>query len=89
MTPEMFTLQLKEEGFEVENKSLPAGKQVAAHTHPFEVKALVTAGQVTLGVGGHLTVYRVGDTFTMAQGCEHSELYGDDGVSYVLGRRHP
>lgn len=88
MTPEIFTRQLTQEGYEVEHKSLPAGKQVAAHTHPFEVKALVTAGQVTLGVDGKLTVYRAGDIFTMAQGCEHTERYGDDGVSYVVGRKY-
>lgn len=89
MNPETFASQLTEEGFdEVLTKTLPAKQQVDAHTHPFEVKALVTAGQVTLGVGGKLTIYRVGEVFSMAQGCEHSELYGDDGVSYVVGRKY-
>ena len=89
MNPEKFAQQLTDEGFgEVLTKTLPAKQQLDAHTHPFAVKALVTAGQVTLGVGGELTIYRVGEVFSMAKGCEHSELYGDEGVSYVLGRKY-
>jgi hypothetical protein len=89
MDPKQFALQLADEGFdEVLTKTLPAKQQLAAHTHPFDVKALVTDGQVVLGVGGQLTTYRVGDVFTMARNCEHTELYGDDGVSYLVGRRH-
>ena len=89
MDHEKFAQQLTDEGFdEVFTKSLPAKQQLAAHSHPFEVKALVTQGQVTLGVAGQLNTYRVGDVFTMASGCEHTELYGDNGVSYVVGRKH-
>lgn len=89
MNAEKFALQLTEEGFdEVLAKTLPAKQQLDVHTHPFAVKALVTAGQVTLGVGNELTIYRVGDVFSIAKGCEHSELYGDQGVSYMLGRKH-
>jgi quercetin dioxygenase-like cupin family protein len=89
MDPKQFARQLAEEGFdEVLTKTLPAKQQLAEHTHPFDVKALITDGQVTLGVGDKLTTYRVGDVFTMARGCEHTELYGADGVSFVVGRRH-
>ena len=89
MNPEKFAQQLTDEGFdEVFTKTLPAKQQLAAHAHPFAVKALVTDGEVTLGVAGQLTTYRVGEVFTMAKGCEHSELYGDNGVSYVVGRKH-
>ena len=89
MNPEKFAQQLTDEGFdEVLARTLPAKQKLDAHSHPFSVKALVTAGQVTLGLGGALTVYRVGDVFSIAKGCEHSELYGDEGVSYMLGRKH-
>ncbi len=89
MNPEKFAQQLTDEGFdEVFPKTLPAKQRLAAHSHPFEVKALVTDGEVTLGVAGQLTTYRAGDVFTMARGCEHTELYGDNGVSYVVGRKH-
>jgi len=89
MNPEKFAQQLTDEGFdEVLARTLPAKQKLDAHNHPFAVKALVTAGQVTLGVGGELIVYRVGDVFSIDKGCEHSELYGDEGVSYMLGRKH-
>lgn len=90
MDPKKFAQQLTDEGFdEVLARDLPAGQFVDLHTHAFDVKALVTAGQVTLGVGGQLTTYGVGQVFTLPRDSEHSERYGDDGVSYVLGRRHP
>ena len=89
MHQEKFAQQLTDEGFdEVFTKTLPAKQRIAPHTHQFDVKALVTDGEVTLGVDGQLTTYRVGEVFTMAKGCEHSELYGDAGVSYVVGRKH-
>ena len=84
-----FAQQLTDEGFdEVLAKDLPAGQFVDLHTHSFDVKALVTAGHVTLGVDGQLTTYGVGQVFTLPRATEHSELYGDDGVSYVFGRKH-
>ena len=84
-----FAKQLADEGFdEILTKSMPAGGQLGAHTHDFEVKALVTHGEVTLGVAGKLTTYRVGEVFKMAKLCEHTERYGDDGLSYVVGRKH-
>jgi hypothetical protein len=89
MNPQAFAEELRREGFdEVVDKSLPAGQYVEAHTHPFAVKALVTDGEVALGVAGVVTTYRVGDVFTMAKGCEHTERYGAQGVSYVVGRKH-
>ena len=90
MDPQKFTEQLNAEGFnEIFTTTLPAKKQLAAHAHPYAVKALVTDGNVTLGVDGQLTTYRTGEVFTLAPGCEHTELYGDAGVSYVVGRKHP
>lgn len=89
MDQERFTQQLRSEGFdEVASNSMPAGKQVGAHSHAYEVKALVTQGEITLGVAGKLTTYRAGDVFSMGPGCEHTELCGADGVSYMVGRKH-
>lgn len=89
MQQEEFARQLTAEGFdEVFTISKPAGVDVPAHTHAFAVKALVTQGDVTLGVDGKRTTYGVGDVFTMAAGCEHTELYGAGGVSYVVGRKN-
>ena len=59
------------------------------HTHPFEVHALVLAGEFTLALEGSATTYRAGETFTMAPGCVHAEQFGAEGSKYVLGRKHP
>ncbi len=89
MQEQEFARQLAAEGFDdVLTKTLPPGPEVPAHSHPFAVKALVLEGEITLGVAGERTVYRTGDVFTMATGCEHTEWYGATGVRYLLGRRH-
>jgi quercetin dioxygenase-like cupin family protein len=89
MDQQAFARQLREEGFdEVTTRSMPAGKQVGLHTHPFEVKALVTEGDITVGVAGQLTTYYAGEVFTMPPNCEHTELYGENGVTYLIGRKH-
>jgi quercetin dioxygenase-like cupin family protein len=89
MNQEHFTQQLADEGFdEIITKSMPAKQQVAAHSHAFEVKALVIQGDISLGIREQLKTYRMGDVFTMASGCEHTELYGESGVTYVVGRKH-
>ncbi len=89
MQQQEFASQLAVEGYdEVLTKTMPAGPEVPAHTHPFAVKALVIDGTITLGVAGQRTDYKAGDVFTMAPGCEHTEWYGEAGVTYVVGRRH-
>ncbi len=88
MQQEAFARQLAAEGYdEVVTNTRPAG-EVPVHNHPFAVKALVVQGDITLGVDGKHTTYGVGDVFTMAPGCMHTEQYGARGVTYVVGRKH-
>ena len=83
-----FENQLRAEGFgEIETKSLSPGTHNHAHHHPFDVKALVLDGQITLTVGSEARTYRAGDVFTMASGCDHVEDIGTGGVRYCVGRR--
>lgn len=89
MEQRAFEARLAAEGFdEVVTKDLPPGPELALHSHPYAVKALVVAGSITLGVDGARTTYRAGDVFALAPGCEHTECYGANGVRFVLGRRH-
>lgn len=84
-----FTKQLADEGFdEILTRTQPAEQFVDTHAHAFGVKAMVLQGEITLGVAGKLTTYQVGDMFTLAPGCEHSERYGAQGVSFLVGRKH-
>ena len=89
MDPTAFAKQLAAEGFdEIITRTLPPGEFVDTHAHAFGVKALVLQGDLVLGVAGKLTTYRVGDVFTLAPGCEHTERYGEQGVSFLVGRKH-
>jgi quercetin dioxygenase-like cupin family protein len=49
---------------------------------------LVVNGQLTLTRGETSETYRAGETFEMTAGCLHTEQYGPDGTTYLVGRRH-
>ncbi len=87
---ETFAAALRTDGFgDGETKALTPGRMVPEHQHPFDVRALVLAGEITLTVEGRATAYRAGEVFTMAGGCRHAETVGAEGVEYLVGRRHP
>ena len=89
MNRDSFTQSLQEQQFnEVLEKSLGAGEHNAAHAHPFDVRALVTQGDIKLTVDGVTTQYKPGEIFTMVAGCAHEENVGADGVTYLVGRRY-
>jgi quercetin dioxygenase-like cupin family protein len=84
-----FEAALRQDGFtEVERKTVEPRLPSKPHSHPFDVRALVLDGEITLSSEGADRVYRAGDIFTMAAGCVHSETYGPNGLTYVIGRRH-
>ena len=83
-----FENTLREEGFtEIVARGLPGGHGTTDHSHAFSVRALVTAGEITLTTAGSATVYRPGDVFVMPAGQTHYETVGADGVAYVVGKR--
>lgn len=83
-----FESGLNSDGFQqIETKAVAAGTRNAEHAHPFEVRALVLDGRISLTVAGVSSTYDKGQVFTMAANCAHAEQIGPDGVSYVVGRR--
>ena len=91
---ETFKQQALAEGFdEVLERTWEPNTVLATHTHPFAVKARVTAGQLWLsctGVDGtpqkrYLTP---GDEFNLAAGEPHAEQYGPEGASYWVARKN-
>jgi quercetin dioxygenase-like cupin family protein len=85
-----FKETLAEQGFDdVQTKSLAPGFHADEHDHPFDVRALVVNGEMILTVDGHTKSYREGEVFVMAAGCPHQEAVGSEGVSYIVGKRHP
>jgi quercetin dioxygenase-like cupin family protein len=90
MTPEAFREKLLEDGYlDVETKSVAAGFFVDKHSHPYDVRVLVLAGEITITRDDVATTYRVGDVIEVERGREHSEKYGPQGYTFMVGRRHP
>lgn len=58
------------------------------HTHPFSVKAVVTAGDLWLTIDGSTRHLRPGDTFTLDRDVPHAERYGEHGATYWVARRN-
>ncbi len=88
MSTAAFEQELRQLGFlEIETKSVERNKRVGDHSHPFDVRAKVIDGEITLICSGERRTYRAGDVFTMDAGREHAEECGPDGVTYTVGRR--
>jgi uncharacterized cupin superfamily protein len=85
-----FEAALVQDGYgDIETKALLCTYRAGAHAHPFDVRALVLAGEITLTVNGAARSFTAGEVFTMEAGCSHAEAAGPDGVSYLVGRRSP
>lgn len=83
-----FEAALRRDGFgEIVIVERPPNGHLDVHTHPFEAKALILAGEISLNCDGTERRFRVGEIFHLANGQAHAETYGPDGVRYVVGRR--
>lgn len=94
MTFEAFKQQALAEGFdEVLERTWEPGAVLDTHTHPFAVKARVTAGQMWLtqtdASGKSQKRYlTAGDEFTVALEEPHAEQYGPEGATYWVARKN-
>lgn len=89
MKDEHFESALRRDGFDVERRSLSPMTRVAEHADPYDVRALVLNGEITLTVEGVEYAYREGDLFVLPAGHRHAEAVGPAGVDYLVGRRLP
>ena len=87
MKDHYFESALRRDGFAVDRRMLPPGTVVAEHAHPFDVRALVLNGEITLTFDGAEHAFREGDIFVMPAGRPHAEAVGEAGVDYLVGRR--
>jgi hypothetical protein len=73
---------------EVLERPWPADAVVGDHSHPFEAKALVIAGEMWLAIDGAPARHLVsGDWFDLAAGVPHTERYGAAGATYWVARK--
>jgi quercetin dioxygenase-like cupin family protein len=77
------------EGFdEVAERVWEPNQVVPAHSHPFAVHALVTAGEMWLSLSDRTLHLVAGDEFQLARNEVHAEVYGTDGATYLAARKH-
>ena len=88
MNIEEFLRLLQQDGFPepVEVQQVPYG-QLGIHEHPFEVRALVIAGDITIITDRISQSYNTGDAFHLGFKQPHSESYGSEGVKYLASRK--
>lgn len=88
MTEEQFRQWLASEGIDtvVAVEREPNGR-LDTHTHPFEARALVTEGEITIEAEGGTRRYGPGDIFQLGANIPHAEHYGPQGVRYLAGRK--
>jgi quercetin dioxygenase-like cupin family protein len=84
-----FTAAWQRDGYlEVETRQVLPDVSRAPHAHPFDARGLILAGELTLTWAGQTHTFRVGETFDMPAGCMHSEQWGPEGTTFLLGRRY-
>ena len=88
MNSEQFLQSLRLDGFPdpVEVQQNP-NCQLGVHEHPFEVRALVIDGDITIAVDGVSKIYMAGDIFQLKLNQPHTESYGPRGVKYLASRK--
>lgn len=83
-----FEAALRRDGFgEIVIVERPPNGHLDVHTHPFEARALILSGEISLIYNGTEQHLRAGEVFHLAAGQAHAETYGPEGVRYVVGRR--
>lgn len=84
-----FEARLVREGFDDhEVKTIAPDVFNTGHSHPYDVLALVLAGEATIDCGDGARTYRPGDVVDVAAGVVHTEHYGPQGYTVLVGRRH-
>ncbi len=79
---------LAKEGFaEIVTVEREADGVLGVHAHPFEAKALILAGEIQLRIGDTEQVHKSGQIFHLLPNVPHSEIYGPEGVKYLVGRK--
>lgn len=84
-----FARQSRAEGFdEVIERRWDPLTVLDTHTHPFDVKAVVTQGRLWLTIDHQTRELQTGDTFSLARDVPHAERYGPEGATYWVARRN-
>ena len=87
MTPIEFDADLRREGYQVMNTSLAPNQLNPDHTHDFDARVMVLAGEITIARDGLAKTYHAGDDWLTPARAVHAEQAGPEGVAIIIGRR--
>jgi quercetin dioxygenase-like cupin family protein len=87
MDRQTFEAALKRDGYEILINTTPGVKVNPVHSHPFDVRAMVLKGAITIRSGDEVKTYRPGETWDLVRGRLHSESYGPEGAVVLFGRK--
>ena len=87
MTEKEFRELLAAQGFETVALVEREPGSLDTHTHPFEARALILDGEITIVSERGTQHCGAGATFHLAVNESHAESYGPRGVRYLAGRK--
>ena len=88
MTETEFIAMLNHEGFkEQERRKMAGGMSNTDHTHDWDARLLILAGELTVSFPDGAKTFRPGEHCLVPAGVVHHEIYGDGGSEVYIGRR--
>lgn len=89
MDTKQFEAQLRSEGYlDIKARTLDPAVSTSSHSHRFDTRLLVLAGEVIITCDGQPQTYRAGEVLEIARDVEHSEGYGSGRFAFIVGLRH-
>lgn len=82
-----FEAALRRDGYELVARDMAPNTVNPDHTHDFDARIMVTAGAMTMVMGGTRRTYGPGEWCEVPAGTLHAEEAGSSGASYIAGRR--
>ena len=91
MPTDDFEEQLLRDGYlEIKHRCLERGVDTPPHSHDFDTRLLILAGEMTVVGADARRAYRAGETLEIPAGVEHRECYAAEPIRFVAGlRRSP
>ncbi len=77
-TRQQMVLMLESEGLEPMEETIPPGKGITDHRHPFDEVRIVVSGQLKLDIAGNRLLLRAGDRILIPANTRHSKLAEGD-----------
>ena len=78
---------LAAEGYEASERFKEAAPDNGMHAHDFDARLFILEGQVTMTFADGAKTFGPGDDCHVPAGTRHSEAFGPDGCSYIVGTR--